>query len=192
MDGAGLSTFPPSIGRLRKLETLTLSKNKLTDLPVTLTFCENLKVLNLKGNSFNRIPGIVLRLKKLEDLRRIDNPLPLRWNGFASPPHVTSAYSNPNTKSNTENSKTKEGAAVTYNPDGLQMLCTKAVFTNQLDYWKLDMLGPLQCKILDSLASQFVICENCHTAIPKQGVHQVPECAIVDSKAEVQSFYSTI
>ena len=172
MDSTGLSAFPPSVGRLRKLETLTLSKNNLSDLPVTLSFCENLKVLNLKGNGFNRIPGVVLRLKKLEDFRRIDNPLPLRWNGFASPPHVTSSYSNPdpNKKSKAQNSKTKDGVQVAYNPDGLQMLCTKAVFTYQLDYWKLDMLGPLQCKILDSLASQFVICENCHTAIPKQGM----------------------
>ena len=159
MDGTGLSSFSPSVGRLRKLEVLSLAKNNLTDLPVTLGFCENLKTLNLQGNKFRYIPGIVLHLDKLEDLRRLDNPLPPRWSGFETAPHI-------NTTSKGDDKKEK-----VYNPDSLQTLCTRVAFTNHIDYWKLDTVGPLQCKILDSLASQFVICENCHAATPKRGTH---------------------
>ena len=159
MDSTGLKKFPPSAGRLRKLEVLSLSKNKLEDLPVTLGFCERIKVLNLQGNNFRRIPGIVLHLKNLEELRRLDNPLPPRWQGFASPPHVN-VPCQPTSKSNEKN---------IYNPESLQRLCTKVTFTHQIDYWKHESLGVLQCQTLDSLASHFTVCEQCHTAIPNTG-----------------------
>ena len=160
MDDTGLTKFPPSVGRLRKLEVLSLSKNKLNDLPITLGFCKELRVLNLQKNSFTRIPGVVLHLEKLEDLRRLDNPLPPRWNGFPSHPHVN--------KYNRAPAKPKQPAV--YNPESLQMLCTKVVFTHKIDYWKRDTLGPLQCKTLDNLAADVTICENCHTTVPKQGM----------------------
>ena len=159
MDSTGLKKFPPSAGRLRKLEILSLSRNKLEDLPVTLGFCENLMVLNLQGNKLRRIPGIVLHLKKLKELRRLDNPLPPRWDGFQSPPHVNVR------NQSTSNSDKKK----VYNPESLQAFCTKVAFTHQIDYWKHDTLGPLQCKTLDSLAPSFTICENCHAAISKTG-----------------------
>ena len=158
MDSTGLKKFPPSAGRLRKLEILSLSKNKLEDLPVTLGFCQSIKVLNLQGNQFRRIPGIILHLKNLKELRRLDNPLPPRWQGFASPPHV-------NVSKQSTSSKEKN----IYNPESLQTLCTKVTFTHQIDYWKHESLGALQCKTLDSLASQFTVCEQCHTAIPNTG-----------------------
>ena len=157
MDSTGLKKFPPSAGRLRKLEVLSLSKNKLEDLPVTLGFCQSIKVLNLQGNQFRRIPGIVLHLKNLKELRRLDNPLPPRWQGFASPPHVNVPKQSTSSKENI------------YNPESLQTLCTKVTFTHQVDYWKHESLGVLQCKTLDSLASQFTVCEQCHTAIPNTG-----------------------
>ena len=158
MDSTGLKKFPASAGRLRKLEVLSLSKNKLEDLPVTLGFCQSIKVLNLQGNQFRRIPGIILHLKNLKELRRLDNPLPPRWQGFASPPHV-----------NVSKQSTSKNEKNIYNPESLQTLCTKVTFTHQIDYWKHESLGALQCKTLDSLASQFTVCEQCHTAIPNTG-----------------------
>ena len=159
LDGVGLTVFPPSVGRLRKLEVLSVTNNKMNDLPVTLAFCQNLKELNLQKNSFTRLPGIIVRLPNLRDLRRLDNPLPSLWNGFAQPPHINiKTPSAPTTKEKP-----------TFNPDSLQTLCTKVAFSHHIDYWANGRVGPLQCKILDHLASQFTVCEHCNAAIPKKG-----------------------
>ena len=160
MNDTGLKYFPPSVGRLCKLEVLSLNGNELSELPVTLGFCKQLKVLNLQKNQFTRLPSVILHLEKLEDLRRLDNPLPPRWNGFASFPHLTTSKSMPKT----------DEQKVVYNSDSLQMLCTKAIFTSHIDYWRLDSVGPLQCKMLDHLAKEFAICENCHSVVHKQGM----------------------
>ena len=157
LDGVGLTEFPPSVGRLRQLEVLSVKKNRLQDLPVTLAFCQNLKELNLQQNRFTRLPGIILHLPNLKELRRLDNSLPPLWNGFASAPHIN--VNKPSKQQNT-----------TFNPDTLQTLCTKVAFSHHIDYWADGSVGPLQCKTLDYLASQFTICENCNAAIPKRGM----------------------
>lgn len=154
-----MKAFPPSVGRLRKLEELSLANNQLSGLPATLEFCEQLKVLNLKMNKFSRIPAVVLHLENLEELKRLDNPLPPRWNGFEGFPHISASSTSAKTG----------GEKKTFNPDSLQMLCTKATFTRHLDYWNMDTIGPLQCKILDRLAAEFVVCENCHSVVPLKG-----------------------
>ena len=157
LDSTGLKALPASVGRMKKLETLSLRKNKLTDLPVTLSFCENIKVLHLQGNSFQFLPGVILQLKNLTELSRLDNPLPARWSGFASASHLKR-------QGNTSVAKPKEG--VVYNPDSLQLLCTRQVFASRMQYWKHDVLGPLQCKMIDCLAAHSSICHKCNTAFP--------------------------
>ena len=153
MDSTALTVFPASVGRLRQLEVLSLSKNKLTDLPVTLGFCENLQVLNLQGNRFRTIPGVVLHLKKLKELRRLDNPLRERWSFSTRAQNVPSSAIE----------------IKIFNPDSLQELCTKTAFTNQINYWQQEnqVLAPLQCKTLDRLAEVYTVCEVCHTAVEK-------------------------
>ena len=157
MDATQLQKLPPSVGRLQKLELLSLNDNKLKDLPITLSFCENLKVLNLKQNKFVHIPGVVMHLEKLEELRRLNNgQLAKRWEGFERAPHVTVKQEKTQTKT-------------AYNPDMLQNLCTKLTLKIKLEYWKLNILGPLQCKTLDRLATQFLICEGCGSPIYSDG-----------------------
>lgn len=159
MDSTSLQTFPASVGRLRKLEVLSLSSNKLSDLPVTLRFCENLKILNLQGNNFKQIPGVVLHLNNLEELRRLNNPLTARYN-MAGPQYVRSITNTP---------KKKPDEPIKFNPHSLQTLCTKTIFSAQLDYWQKTSIGPLQCKTLDRLAATFALCEHCKQAIPNPG-----------------------
>ena len=141
MDSTGIKSVPSSIGRLRNLEILSLNSNTLSDLPITLQFCQNLTVLNLKANRFASIPSVVLKLKNLRDLRRLDNPL---------------SGSTPVTQTTTTN---------IHSPASLQSLCTRAVFINQIDYWKQQSLGPMQCKTLDYISSSLHLCDRCETVI---------------------------
>lgn len=149
LDKTHLNQLPPSVGRLSKLEHLSLSGNNLTDLPITLGFCQNIKYLNLACNKFCYIPGVVLHLKKLKDLRRLDNPLKKRWEGLETFPHMSTISLTPSKKRNA---------------DSLQALSARTVMTMHVDYWSEENLPPLQCKMLDSYASQYTYCENCYTA----------------------------
>lgn len=162
MDSTLLQTLHPSVGRLRKLEVLSLSNNKLKNLPITLRFCVNLRILNLQKNSFTHIPGVVLHLAKLEELRRLNNPLTPQYT-MPAPRFVRSHTS----------TKTAIGKEVKFNPHSLQTLCTKAIFSSKLDYWQKVFIGPLQCKTLDRLAETFVCCEHCGQAISKPGMYMI-------------------
>ena len=156
MDDMGLTSFPSSVGALTHLTVLSASKNQLHDLPVTLAFCLNLEELNLKDNKFTCLPGILLRLKNLQDLRRYENPLPQLYNGFSQLPHI-------------KISRVEHSQHDKFEPDSLQTLCAKAAFTNYIGYWTCNSVGPLQCKILDCLASKFTLCEHCNRAVFKTG-----------------------
>ena len=157
LDNTSLTSFHASVGRLRKLEVLSLNKNQLSTLPVTIGFCENLRVLNLQRNNFRKLPGVLLKLKKLEEVRRLDNPLTPRYEMHA-PQYVNSFEKSP-----------PKGASVKYNPQSLQMICTKKAISSQIDYWQQTTLGPLQCKTLDSIAADFATCEHCNAAISNPG-----------------------
>ena len=167
MDNTSLAVFPASVGRLRKLEVLSLAKNKLKDLPVTIRFCESLRVLNLQRNCFKQIPGVVLHLKNLQELKRLDNPLTPRY-AMGGPKYTQAKNS---TSTNTD--KNKE---VKFNPHSLQTLCTQTVFSTQVDYWQHTIIGPLQCKTLDRLAATFALCEHCKRAIPNPGKKLPTRC----------------
>ena len=154
----GLTSIPPSVGRLRQLEVLSANNNSLSSLPVSLAFCENLKQLNLKDNKFNMIPSLVLRLPQLKDLRRLGNPLPQLYHGFETSPHI---------KVSTLNSGKQTTSAV-FNPGSLQSLCAKAAFNNKIDYWTTGRVGPLQCMTLDYFATTFKLCEHCNRVVHNQ------------------------
>ena len=145
------------MGRIRKLKTLDLSKNQLSSLPITLGFCRDLETLDLHKNAFKQLPSTILQLKNLKTLRRLENPLTPRYQCTAP------KYTRVITKSN----DTKK----VYQPLGLQASCSRVVFTSQIDYWTEDIIGPLQCKTLDSLAVNFVICDNCkRMMLTNQGI----------------------
>lgn len=156
LDKTSLSQLPPSVGKLKALEELSLSDNKLSDLPITLGFCTKLKILNLKNNSFTIIPGVVLQLQSLTDLKRHGNNILQLFNGFEGLPHISSK-------------QVKSTSAGPWNPDDLQSLSARALMTNHIDYWENKLLPPLQCKIMDTLASKYKYCEHCHKPVSAQG-----------------------
>lgn len=149
LDSTSLTKVPPSIGRLRKLETLSLSSNNLETLPLTLGHCSNLKYLDLTKNKFKTLPGVILKLEKLEDLKRLKNNLEQRSDGYRSWPHIRRI------------TRTQKASR---NPDSLQALTSCTVMTSQTDYWAEKTLPPRQCQLLDSYATEYQFCHNCHQA----------------------------
>lgn len=155
-----LKSFTGSVGRLTKLEELDLSGNELSSLPITLAFCKNLSTLDLHNNNFRQLPGVIHEFHNLKTLRRLQNPLTPRYECHG--PHFTRKINK------AAQTNEKDGKRV-YQPISLQASCTTVIFSSQVDYWEVDTIGPLQCKILDRLATQFSICDNCKRMLSNQG-----------------------
>ena len=60
--------LPASIGRLRKLQRLSLDSRKITRLPEEIGKLTELKVLSLEGNHLKELPQSFYSLKKLESV----------------------------------------------------------------------------------------------------------------------------
>ncbi|KAF4035972.1 Leucine rich repeat [Phytophthora infestans] len=71
----GLEKLPESIGTLRYLMELDLTKNRLRDLPDTLTKLTALKILNLSCNVLEKLPEEFGKLEKLEKIWLENNKL---------------------------------------------------------------------------------------------------------------------
>ena len=181
MDSTDLTSLPPSVGRLKHLEELSVKNNKLTTLPEILRFCKELRVLNLVRNKFVRVPGVVLQLKKLEDLWKYENPLKStvshnatatgeeRVNHIGVVPRNTTAQTtatNNATPANTASNDNKDKPTI-YNPQSLQTLSCKTLAQHSVPYWTVPYLPPLMCKNLDVIHTEYNLCENCHATVPK-------------------------
>lgn len=57
-----------TFSELQYLKELDLSKNFLTDLPVSLSESNSLQILNISNNDFKKIPSVLLKLNRLECL----------------------------------------------------------------------------------------------------------------------------
>ncbi|MEO0885540.1 MAG: protein kinase [Cyanobacteria bacterium J06648_10] len=69
-----LSTLPPSIGKLHRLQKLMLAGNRLTDLPKALANCTNLELIRLAANQLKQLPDWLYRLPRLSWLAYAGNP----------------------------------------------------------------------------------------------------------------------
>ena len=70
-----LDHLPPDIGRLRKLEKLHLTNNRLQNgsIPYTLAFCHQLNELYLDDNLLDALPSVLLRIPSLVTVHRHGN-----------------------------------------------------------------------------------------------------------------------
>uniref|UniRef100_A0A4W5PBL4 Leucine rich repeat containing 57 n=1 Tax=Hucho hucho TaxID=62062 RepID=A0A4W5PBL4_9TELE len=64
----GYSSLPDEIGKLKKLETLLLNGNHLTQLPSTVGQLKALRILSLSGNKFREFPAGLGSLRHLDVL----------------------------------------------------------------------------------------------------------------------------
>lgn len=60
--------YKTGIGKLKRLETLSLMNNEINELPNEIRGCINLKTLQLDGNQLTCIDQSILHLKLLQDL----------------------------------------------------------------------------------------------------------------------------
>lgn len=67
-----LAGLPAEIGKLKKLETLSLNGNQIQQLPPSVGQLKALRTLNLSGNQFTEIPAGLGTLRQLDllDLSR--------------------------------------------------------------------------------------------------------------------------
>jgi len=70
-----INSIPKEIGLITSLETLILSKNEITDLPIELSNLINLKVLDLGVNSLTFIPKAIYFLSSLKELHLEHNKI---------------------------------------------------------------------------------------------------------------------
>jgi Leucine-rich repeat (LRR) protein len=63
-----LKLFPLQICELRRLETLSITSNNISDIPRTISNLCNLKVLDLSKNKIRLLPTEICQLTKLETL----------------------------------------------------------------------------------------------------------------------------
>ena len=153
-----------------------MKSNKLTTLPEILRFCKELRVLNLVYNKFIQIPGVVLQLKKLEDLWKYGNNLKTtvssnatatdeeQVNHIGVKPRNATIQTNPTPNTTSNGSKDQ---LIIYNPQALQTLSCKTLAQHSVPYWSVSYLPPLLCKNLDLIHTEYNLCENCHSTVPK-------------------------
>ena len=75
LSGKELTSLPPEIGQLTKLNTLALSGNRLTSLPGEIGQLTNLNTLDLSRNQLTSLPGEIGQLTNLRSLALMGNQL---------------------------------------------------------------------------------------------------------------------
>ncbi|KIC77302.1 hypothetical protein DB41_CJ00120 [Neochlamydia sp. TUME1] len=93
--GSGLTSLPPELWQLAKLQKLDLNKNQLAAIPVEIGQLSQLHWLGLDSNQLTALPAEIRQLSKLQTLRLSSNRLTnipteigqlsqLQWLGLAS------------------------------------------------------------------------------------------------------------
>ena len=73
IDEIGLDVLPEEIGRLTALKNLSMNENNLTVLPSSIKFLENLILLHVRENQLVELPEEIRDLRLLEDLDIYNN-----------------------------------------------------------------------------------------------------------------------
>ncbi|XP_052106698.1 uncharacterized protein LOC127739146 [Mytilus californianus] len=149
-----LEAIPPDIGRLRKLQYLALTNNRLHihSLPYTLAFCSKLKTILLDNNQLDALPGFLLEMSGIETVHRHGN-----HNYFKSTfmwYHTDVDFRIIPTSGTNVLPSTS--------PDMLQFLAAKTIIGTRKDFFNdPDVAGILKDYIAD-IYSLFNVCSHCN------------------------------
>lgn len=152
-----LDAIPPDIGRLKNLEYLALTNNRLQihSLPYTLAFCSKLKTILLDNNQLDALPGFLQEMPSIETVHRHGN-----HNYFKSTfmwYHTDVDFRIiPNSGTNVQ---------PTTSPETLQFLAAKSIIGTRKDFFNdQDVAGILKDYISDIFAL-FNVCSRCNSTL---------------------------
>ena len=87
----GIVSLEPDMTRIwsmKNVTRLTLSHNKITELPPAVAMMENLEILNLFNNTLEEVPQSLSGMPKLRILNLANNKLNKLPRGFGSFPNI--------------------------------------------------------------------------------------------------------
>merc|ERR1712203_806964 len=150
-----LDHLPPDIGRLRKLEKLHLTNNRLQNgsIPYTLAFCHQLNELYLDDNLLDALPSVLLRIPSLVTVHRHGNHNYFKSTFMWYHTDVTGRIlpTNPANRSHTE-----------YEQVNLQNLAARAIIASRINFYAAEIPFRLKNYISDMI-NTVNPCENCST-----------------------------
>ncbi|RLV89804.1 hypothetical protein DV515_00014689, partial [Chloebia gouldiae] len=82
MDNNSLQVLPGSIGKLKQLVYLDVSKNRIETVDLDISGCEGLEDLLLSSNMLQQLPDSIGLLKRLTTLKVDDNQLTILPNAI--------------------------------------------------------------------------------------------------------------
>lgn len=152
-----LEAIPADIGRLRNLEYLALTNNRLQmhSLPFTLTFCGKLRTILLDNNQLDALPGFLLEMSSIETVHRHGN-----HNYFKSTfmwYHTDVEYRIiPTSGTN---------VLPSLSPETLQFVSAQCIIGSRKDFYNdPDVAGILKDFISD-IYSLFNVCSHCNAVL---------------------------
>ena len=149
--------LPADIGRMKKLEYLALTNNKLqvNAIPYTLTFCTKLKTILLDNNLLDALPGFLLSMPSIETVYRHGN-----HNYFKA------TFMWYHTDVNYRIIPVGGfGVATSKVPASLQFWAAKSVIGLKIDFYNNSSIADILKNYLSDLYSKFYLCHHCDQAI---------------------------
>ena len=151
-----LDRLPADIGRMAKLDTLSLTNNKLQNksIPFTLTFCSNLHTLLLDNNLLDALPGFLLNMPALKTVHRHGN-----HNYFKSTFmwYHTDVNERILAISGTNDFMPRD-------PESLQFWAARTIIGLKLNFYAEPSIAPVLKDYISENYTLFNVCGHCNTA----------------------------
>ena len=162
-----LKSLPYSIGCLKKLRTLDVSKNDLQTLPDTIVHCRELRSIDVSRNrSFWGFPGWVMELPHLKSYKTIGTRShTITWSGGEENVSLSKTAARKST------SPPATGDAVVHVPSSLEQLAAGAVARSAVNMEHLYCLPTNLLQQVEGfmLEKELYICAHCKKLLLKEG-----------------------
>lgn len=165
-----LKSLPYSLGCLKKLRTLDVSKNDLRALPDTIMHCGELRSINISGNhSFGGFPGWVMELPHLTSYKTTGTRNnDITWSGGEANVFLRRTAA----QESRVRSSPATGDMVVHNPSSLEQLAAGAVARSAVSMEHLyrlpmNLLQQVEGFMMDK---KLYICANCKRLLLEEGM----------------------
>ncbi|GAB1601363.1 uncharacterized protein LOC115217462 [Argonauta hians] len=152
-----LDHLPADIGRMKQLEYLALTNNKLqvSAIPYTLTFCTKLKTILLDNNLLDALPGFLLTMPSIETVYRHGNhnyfKATFMWYHTDVNYRIIPAGG--------------FGVAMSKVPASLQFWAAKSVIGQKIDFYNNSCIADILKDYISELYYKFYLCHYCKQAL---------------------------